>query len=89
LATRKLGTSKHSGAIALFDKEFVKTGLLPRELSRSLRLAFDLRQTHDYGEIVEMDALTAQETMDGAKTFISTIEAYLQAEGFLRNINSE
>ncbi|MBE9063552.1 HEPN domain-containing protein [cf. Phormidesmis sp. LEGE 11477] len=30
LATRGLGTSKHSGVISLFDREFVKTGLLQR-----------------------------------------------------------
>jgi uncharacterized protein (UPF0332 family) len=30
LATKQLGTSKHGGAIALFDREFVKTGLLPK-----------------------------------------------------------
>ena len=47
LATKQLGTSKHSGAISLFDREFVKTGVFPRELSRSLHLAFDQRQTYD------------------------------------------
>jgi uncharacterized protein (UPF0332 family) len=29
LATKQLGTSKHSGAISLFDHEFVKTGIFP------------------------------------------------------------
>ena len=38
LATKQLGTSKHSGALALFDREFVKAGVFPRELSRSLHL---------------------------------------------------
>lgn len=31
LATQGLGTSKHSGAISLFDREFVKTGIFTRE----------------------------------------------------------
>jgi uncharacterized protein (UPF0332 family) len=47
LATRQLGTSKHSGAISLFDREFVKTGLFSREQSRALHLAFDRRQRQD------------------------------------------
>ena len=34
LATRQLGASKHTGAIALFDREFVKTGIFPPELSQ-------------------------------------------------------
>ena len=83
LATRQLGTSKHSGALSLFDREFVKTGMFPRNLSRFLRLAFDLRQTHDYGEITEIDQVTAQETLSNAKTFISAIETYLCSDGYL------
>ena len=43
LAVKKLGTSKHSGALSLFDKEFVKAGIFPKELSKNLHLAFDLR----------------------------------------------
>lgn len=83
LATKQLGTSKHSGAIALFDREFVKTGLFPRELSRSLRLTFDRRQTHDYGELTEMDEQTVKETLNDAKVFISAVESYLHSTGQL------
>lgn len=36
LAVDKRETSRHSGAIALFDREFVKPGQLPKELSRWL-----------------------------------------------------
>jgi len=39
LATKKLGTSKHSGVIGLFDREFVKTGFLPRDLSRAFKVS--------------------------------------------------
>ena len=83
LATKKLGTSKHSGVIGLFDREFVKTGFLPRDLSRALRLAFDLRQTHDYGELIEIDKEVVQETLDDAKAFISAVESYLRSTGYL------
>jgi len=36
LASRKEGTSKHSGAIALFDRLFVAPGVFPNDLSRWL-----------------------------------------------------
>jgi uncharacterized protein (UPF0332 family) len=81
LATRQLGTSRHSGAIALFDREFVKTGVFPLELSRSLHLAFDRRQTHDYGEMTPVSHQIAQETLDEAKTFVTAIEAHLRSTG--------
>lgn len=45
---RQETTSKHSGVIAFFDREFVKTGIFPRELSKSFHLAFQKRQGNDY-----------------------------------------
>jgi len=41
-------TSKHSGVISLFDKEFVKTGSFPKEFSKWLHDAFTVRQRSDY-----------------------------------------
>jgi uncharacterized protein (UPF0332 family) len=40
LAQRRQETSKHAGAISLFDREFVKPGVFPRELSQWLHHAF-------------------------------------------------
>ena len=44
LTSLGLGASKHSGAIALFDLHFVKTGEIPKEMSKAIHKAFDLRQ---------------------------------------------
>jgi len=83
LATKRLGTSRHSGALALFDREFVKTGVFPRELSRSLHLAFDRRQAHDYGEMVRVNRQVAEGILMDAKTFVSAIESHLRSVGHL------
>jgi uncharacterized protein (UPF0332 family) len=83
LAIRQLGTSKHSGAISLFDREFVRTGLFPRELSRALHLAFDRRQEYDYGEMIPLTPEIAKETLQDARTFVAAIEAHLRAAGHL------
>jgi len=79
LATKQMGTSRHSAGIALFDREFVKTGVFPTSLSQALHLAFERRQTHDYGEIVEIDRASAEETLLGAQMFVDSVEAYLGA----------
>lgn len=84
LATKQLGASKHSGAISLFDREFVKPGLLPKELSRSLRLAFNRRQAQDYAELVEVDRPTAEETVNSAKDFVDAIRTFLQSQHHLK-----
>lgn len=82
MATRRLIASKHSGVIALFDREFVKKGLLPQALSRSFRLAFNLRQKYDYAEIVEPDQEGSGEKVEEAETFVTTVAEFLRSEGF-------
>jgi len=82
LATRSLGTSKHSGVIGLFDREFVKTGLLSKELSRSLHRAFDERQASDYGEMLEPDQELAALLLTQAQVFVREIKTQLAIVGF-------
>jgi len=86
LATRQLGTSKHSGALSLFDREFVKTGIFPRDLSRALHMAFERRLTHDYGEMIVLTQEMAEETLQDARTFVVAIEIHLRAMGHLTDI---
>lgn len=69
LVVNRLSAVKHSGAIALFDREFVKTGISPKSLSRSLHIAFDRRQRHDYGEMVWATHEVAQDTLSAARIF--------------------
>lgn len=83
LATKQLGTSKHSGALSLFDREFVKVGLFSRDLSRYLHLAFDYRQTHDYGEMIPLTSAIATETLANAKVFVTEVDIYLRNQGYL------
>jgi uncharacterized protein (UPF0332 family) len=83
LATQTIGASKHSAIISLFDREFVKTGVFPRGMSRTLHVAFDRRQTHDYGETAPITRQTAEEALADASVFVAAIEAYLRTLGHL------
>ena len=82
LATHGLGTSKHSGVMGLFDREFVKTGVFSKELSRSFHRAFNERQANDYGELLEPDQELAAELFAKAQVFVSEIKAQLAKTGF-------
>lgn len=44
LVKEGLRISKHTGAISVFNREFVKKGIFDKELSSWLQEAFDLRQ---------------------------------------------
>ncbi len=83
LATKGLGSSKHSGTIALFDREFVKPGDLAKELSRSLHMAFERRQQADYGELTRLDEMIVVRGIEEAETFVRGVAAYMGAKGFL------
>ena len=83
LATKQLGTSRHSGAISLFDREFVKTGVFAPDLSKALHLAFDRRQIHDYGEMIDLDANASDETIADATRFVTSVRRYLNDQEML------
>lgn len=77
-ASRDVVISKHTHAIAFLDKEFVRTGIFPKELSRALHIGFDERQTSDYGEIWDIDSTAAKQSLSDAQSFVKTIENYLR-----------
>jgi uncharacterized protein (UPF0332 family) len=77
LQEKELGTSKHSGAISLFDREFVKTGLFSKEMSKALHRAFELRQKGDYMEEAEVTSDDVAEIRPAAEQFVEYAEIFL------------
>ena len=77
LQNKELGTSKHSAAISLFDREYVKPGIFPREMSKALHRAFELRQIGDYMEETEVISNDINEIRPMAEEFVSNAERYL------------
>jgi uncharacterized protein (UPF0332 family) len=71
LASRMLGTSKHSGVIGLFGEHFIKTGQFSPEAGRHLRSAFDLRQKSDYREDFDPTREQAEEVVAHAEAFLA------------------
>ena len=80
LQDKEMGTSKHSGAIALFDREYVKTGLIEKSMSKALHRAFELRQKGDYLEDVEVTDEDVFEIRPAAELFVTTARMLLLDE---------
>ena len=74
------GTSKHSGAIALFDQHFVKEGIFPKNMSYALHKGFDMRQMSDYRELVKVNNEDAEEMLQKAREFVTEVREYLSGE---------
>ena len=80
LARGKQETSKHSGAIALFDRDFVKRGIFKKDFSRWLHDAFDLRQRSDYGAEYHISGEEAEKTLKNAESFVDEVKKVLSKE---------
>jgi len=63
--------------IAFFDRQYIKPGIFPKDLSRKLHLAFDQRQIFDYGEISLANKESARDTLADAGEFVAAIERFL------------
>ncbi|KKK54480.1 hypothetical protein LCGC14_3084330, partial [marine sediment metagenome] len=68
---------KHSGAISLFDTEFVLKGLFSKELSKDLHDIFNLRQVSDYQLIDHVILKDAETTLKRAAGFVEAVSKYL------------
>jgi len=77
LQNKHLGTSKHAGAIALFDREYVKGGALDSKFSKTLHRAFELRQKGDYMEQSEIIQADIDEMLPAATEFVAEAKRYL------------
>lgn len=77
---RDQAISKHAGVIAFFDREFVRSGIFPKEYSKVLHLAFERRQTIDYGEFSFAEEGDAQQILAEARIFVDSIAAYLNTK---------
>lgn len=77
LQEKGMGTSKHAGAISLFDREFIKNGVFDKKLSKILHRAFELRQKGDYMEQAEVTQSDVDEILPDTKEFVRKVKTYL------------
>jgi uncharacterized protein (UPF0332 family) len=80
LQDKQLSSSKHSGVIAVFDREFVKTEIFDKKLSKVLHRAFELRQRGDYMENTVISDSDVEDIMLLTAEFLSSAEEFLSAK---------
>jgi uncharacterized protein (UPF0332 family) len=77
LATKGVDSSKHKGVISLFDEHFVKTGLLDREISKTLSRSFQKRLKTDYADFVAISQTEVENLKRDVICFISECKRVL------------
>jgi len=83
LRTKGIEVSKHSSAIALFGRDFVKGGEVPRKYLTYINLAFRTRQVADYSFEVNVSKEEAAEEIRRAEEFLKFTKEYLSSKGYL------
>lgn len=68
-------TSKHSGVIGIFNKEFVHTGKLDARFAKMFYDLFDERMELDYRDFAEVSEVDARNAVSSAREFVSAIKA--------------
>lgn len=82
LLIKNLSFSKHKAVVSAFGKEFIKTGLFPKELHRYLRDAFKFRQLGDYGAPGSVSGSKAYELIKQAEEFVASIAEYSKNQSY-------
>lgn len=80
LLTKELSFSSHKAVISAFGEHFVKTGLFPKSMSKSLINAFEKRQFGDYEFTFVIEKEDAEEIFSQGKKFIQAITSYLKVK---------
>ncbi len=78
LARHNLSSSKHSGVRGLFNRHFVKTGMISKDLATLYNDLFETRQESDYEDFVRIEESTVLPWIPKAKMFVDKIQELLK-----------
>ena len=71
-------SSKHSGVIAFFNKEYLKEDILDRKLSVIIKNSAFLREKSDYDDFFIASKKDAEKQLEDAVKFVEAVEMYLE-----------
>ncbi len=71
-------SSKHSGVIAYFNREYLKSGILEKSLSVIIKNSAFLREKSDYDDFFIASRKDAEKQLEDANAFVMVIEQFLK-----------
>ncbi|MBI5407801.1 MAG: HEPN domain-containing protein [Nitrospirae bacterium] len=86
LILRGIDPETHEGVKTMLSKEFIKTGLLPKEFGETFRSLQSRRADSDYGDYIEMTREEADDSFKRAGDFIRQVENIV--EKLIKEISS-
>ena len=80
LALSGFDSKKHSGIIAEFRKAYLKTEILPQDLSLTIDSLVEIRQGSDYDDFYLIGKEEVEEQLRNAENFVKIIGNYLKTQ---------
>ncbi|HTS19069.1 MAG TPA: HEPN domain-containing protein [Verrucomicrobiae bacterium] len=77
LATKAFGPSRDGNVAAKLDREFVRTGLIPREIGERFKQATQLHEDAGIGSEPPPDCQRMRELMADAENFLTTTKLFV------------
>lgn len=71
---------QHAQVIGNFNKDFVHTGIFPKEISRKISRAQEVRHASDYDDFYIVSVEDAKEQLETAQEVVEMVEKYLESE---------
>ena len=78
LATKRLDSTRHSGVISLFNKEFVKSEIVPKKLGEIVNIVFRKRTDGDYKDFYIFSKDEVKDALDKCEIFIKELNNNLK-----------
>jgi len=80
LARDGLASSRHTGIRSLFNRHYVRTGVVSRDLARLYNDLFERRQESDYADFVRFQADQVRPWIPQTEAFIAHMTSLLSRE---------
>ena len=77
---KSFDSSKYSGVIAYFTKEYLKTEILDRSLAVIIKESSLCREKSDYDDFYVAGRAEAEEQLKNAKQFVQEVEKYVSSK---------
>ena len=77
-ALDEFASGKHSGVIAFFNKNYVKSGIFDKDISKYIDTTYRLREKADYQDFYIVSVDQATEQVRKAERVIALISPYLE-----------
>ncbi len=79
LALKFKAYRQHSQVIGNFNKDFVHTGVFPKEISRKISKTLEVRHSSDYDDFYIVSIEDSKEQLETAREVVHMVEKYLNS----------